>query len=123
MPQEIPATFTAETGWPCSTECALVTSITTPKEWPLKLHKFVDVSSGRSAVSVGGGWAKFVLDQNLGLGAFLTFEVVDDRRLVVAHHQRCVAEDFEEAQEVNVDIGLVGGCEREPAEDDEGHRR
>lgn len=123
MSQEIPATFTEETGWPCEEECALVTSITTPKEWPLKFHRFADVSSGSSAVSVGGGWAKFILDQNLGVGAFLTFEVVDDRRLVVAHHQRCAASDFEQPQRRLLEFGLVNHCEGEPPEDDAGHRR
>lgn len=48
---------------------------------------------GIAATSVGGGWARFVSDQNLGHGALLTFEVVDDWRLVVALHRRSGAED------------------------------
>jgi hypothetical protein len=35
MSQEIPEPFSAETGWPGEDDCALMTSITTPKEWPL----------------------------------------------------------------------------------------
>ena len=86
--QEIPAAFTAETGWPATDECALVTSINCAREWPLQLRRYSDKHSGVSAVSVGGGWAKFVADHHLGEGAFLTFEVVDERSLVVALHAR-----------------------------------
>ena len=84
--QEIPATFTEETGWPVFEQCALVTLLDFSKEWPLKLHRKSDVHTGVSAVSVGGGWSKFVADHHLGDGAFLTFEVVDSRTLVVALH-------------------------------------
>ena len=90
--QEIPATFTAETRWPGEEDCALLTSISTVKEWPLKFRLLPDVRTGISAVSVGGGWAKFLEDQNLGVGAFMTFEVVDERRLVVALHHRSAVE-------------------------------
>lgn len=48
---------------------------------------------GVAATSVGGGWARFVSDHNLGHGAFITFEVVDDWRLVVALHRRSGAGD------------------------------
>ena len=82
--QEIPATFTAETGWPYVDECCLVTSIDFAKEWPLKFRRFADVHTGVSAVSVGGGWEQFVTDHELGDDAFLTFEMVDERTLVVA---------------------------------------
>lgn len=91
--QEIPATFTAETGWPAEENCALLTSISTLKEWPVRFRRLPDMQRGISATSVGGGWARFVEEQNLGHGAFLTFEVVDDRRLVVALHTRNSAED------------------------------
>lgn len=89
--QEIPATFTAETGWPGNDECALVTSVNFAKEWPLQFRRYSDVHTGVSAVFGGGGWAKFVADHHLGDGAFLTFEVVDERSLVVArtHAARC----------------------------------
>lgn len=103
--QEIPASFTSETGWPGEDECALVTSITTPTEWPLQFQRLLDVSDGISAVSVGDGWAKFLESQNLGIGAFLTFEVVDDRRLVVAHHHRSADEDFQLPHLADVDTG------------------
>ena len=86
--QEIPATFTQETGWPGSEDCALVTSITMLKEWPLRFRMFPDARRGVSAVSVGEGWARFMSDHGLGLGAVVTFEVVDCRRLVVGIHRR-----------------------------------
>lgn len=86
--QEIPATFIEETGWPLFEQCALVTSLDFEKEWPLQIHRKSDVHTGVSAVSVGGGWSKFVMDHHLGNGAFLTFEVVDSRTLVVALHAR-----------------------------------
>ena len=86
--QEIPATFTTETGWPGDDNCALVTSITIEKEWPLRFRRFPDMRRGVSAVSVGEGWARFMSNQGLGLGALLTFEVVDERRLVVGIHRR-----------------------------------
>ena len=62
---------------------------------------------GISAVSVGGGWAKFLHDQQLGFGAFMTFEVVDERRLVVALHQHR-APEF--AQQTDTVAGLVRDC-------------
>ncbi len=62
--QKILATFTALTGWPVEEHCALVTNMTMQEEWPVQLRHLPDVSSGYSAVSVGGGWAKFLEDQN-----------------------------------------------------------
>ena len=91
--QEIPASFTAETCWPCVEECALVTSISTLKEWPLQIRRRPSMHGGISHVSIGGGWAKFVADQHLGDGALLTFEPVDERHLVVAFHQRGALEE------------------------------
>ena len=86
--QEIPASFTTETGWPSVVNCALVTSISLQKEWPLRLRRFPDMRRGVSAVSIGEGWARFMSDQGLGLGALLTFEIVDERCLVVGIHRR-----------------------------------
>ena len=86
--QEIPATFTIETGWPGSENCALVTSITMSKEWTLRLRRLPDMRRGVSAVSTGEGWARFMSDHGFGLGALLTFEVVDERRLAVGIHRR-----------------------------------
>jgi hypothetical protein len=69
--QEIPATFTIETSWSGEENCALVTSITIQKEWPLRFRRFPNMRRGVSAVSVGEGWARFMSDQGLGLGALL----------------------------------------------------
>lgn len=44
--QEIPAAFTAETGWPATDECALVTSINFAREWPLQLRRYSNVQNG-----------------------------------------------------------------------------
>lgn len=119
MSQKIPATFTAETGWPGAEDCALVTSVTLDEEWPVQLRCLPDVSSGNSAVSVGGGWAKFVADQSLGLGAFLTFENVDERRLVVTHHHRSAVGDCQPHQIPDVDSASVRDWHsREPPEAD-----
>lgn len=122
MQQKIPATLTAETGWPGEESCALVTSISVQEEWPLQLRHLPDVSSGFSAVSVGGGWAKFLTNQNLGVGSFLTFEVVDERRLVAAHHIRCAAIDCEGPQQHDVDSSAVRDPRpREPPEAEHSH--
>lgn len=92
--QEIPTAFTAETGWPSEEECALVTSISMLKEWPLQIRQLQHVRPpGVSAVSIGGGSAIFLVDHNLNVGAFLTFEVVDSRRFVVAIHSRSAPVD------------------------------
>ena len=121
--QKIPATFTAETGWPVEEDCALVTSISLKEEWPLQLRHLPDVSTGFSAVSVGGGWAKFITDHNLGVGSFLTFEVVDDRRLVAAQHIRCGAESCEGPQQHEVDSGAVRDSRgSHPSEAENSHR-
>lgn len=105
--QEIPESFTNETGWPGDEECALVTSISTLKEWPLQIRRLPNVRTGVSAVSVGGGWSKFLEDQKLGDGAFLTFEVVDERRLVVALHNRRRPEELHHPQALLGDTQLV----------------
>ena len=105
--QEIPASFTAKTGWPQVEECLLVTSISRAKEWPLQLRLHPGMPDGISAVSVGGGWAKFIADHQLGDGAFLTFEVVADDCLVVALHCRSAHEDMEPFQRTGVDFTQV----------------
>ena len=106
--QEIPASFTAETGWPGEENCALVTSISTIREWPLQFRRLHDLRKGIvKAVSVGDGWAQFIADQNLGPGAFLTFEIVDSRRLVVALHHRSAPEDFGQPHLADMDTKLV----------------
>ena len=102
--QEIPATFTAETGWPSEEECALVTSMSTLKEWPLQIRRLHPVLPGVSAVSIGGGWPKFVADHNLGVGAFLTFEVVDTRRLVASIHNRSASPVLHHEEHVHGDV-------------------
>lgn len=98
LSQEIPATFTAETGWPGFNECALVTSISNTKEWPLLLQRCTELDGGVSAVSMGGGWAKFVDDHRIGAGALLTFEPVDSWCLVVAIHAHSAPEDSQHLQ-------------------------
>ena len=61
----------------------------------MQFKRFHNVRKGIvTAVSVGEGWAKFLEDQKLGPGAFLTFEVVDSRRLVAALHHRSAPADF-----------------------------
>lgn len=72
-----------------------MTSIRCVKEWPVRFRRLPAMPGGVAATSVGGGWARFVSDQNLGHGAFLTFEVVDDWRLVVGVHRRSGAEDLQ----------------------------
>lgn len=117
--QEIPATFTAKTGWPSCEDCALVTSISTRKEWPLRIRRLPDAHRGISAVSIGGGWARFIADQHLGVGAFLTFEVVDSRRLVVALHRCSAPTDYSPLHQHRFDAALVRDClQREPPEVD-----
>lgn len=102
--QEIPATFTECTGWPSEEECALVTSITMSKEWPLQIRRLPHVRRpGVSAVSIGTGWANFIAEHNLHVGAFLTFEVVDSRRLVVAIHSRNVSGHLHQPQQLHGD--------------------
>lgn len=120
--QEIPATFTVLTGWPSCEDCALVTSISTRKEWPLRFRRLPEVHRGISAVSVGAGWARFIRDQQLGVGAFLTFKVVDSRRLVVALHRRFASTDVSPLHQHLFDAALVRDClEREPPEVDNSH--
>lgn len=117
MSKEIPATFTAETGWPGEDDCALVTSITNMKEWPLQFHRLPDVSNGVSAVSLGDGWSQFIEEQDLDVGAFLTFEVVDSRRLVVTHHRRHAVNDIAPRHLHDVSVGVWRNCsERAPPE-------
>lgn len=89
----------------------------------MQMRHLPDVSEGYSAVSVGAGWAKYLSDHNLGVGAFLTFEVVDARRLVVASHIRFAPEDSEEPQQPDVDSGAVRDYRPcEPAEAQDTHR-
>ena len=82
-----------------------MTSITTMKEWPLHFRRLPDVSNGVSAVSLGDGWSQFIEEQKLGVGAFITFEVVDSRRLVVAHHRRHADDDIAQRHVHDVDVG------------------
>lgn len=88
----------------------MVTSISTVKEWPLRFMAFPDMPAGESAVCVCAGWPKFVRDQDLGYGAFLTFEIVDDRRLVVSIHRHSVLAHADSQQK-----RVVEDC-REPDE-------
>ena len=82
----------------------------------MQFRRIHDVRKGIVvAVSVGDGWAKFIADQKLGTGAFLTFEVVDARRLVVTLHHRSAPEDLLQHPQPPVHTGLVRDCcVREP---------
>lgn len=94
------------------------------EEWPVQVRLLPDVSSGNSAVSVGGGWAKFVADHALGLGAFLTFEYVDERRLVVTHHQRSADIHCQPHQQPDIDSASVRNWRsREPPHVADRHTR
>ena len=114
MLQEIPTTFTAETGWPNEEECALVTSTSMLSEWPLQIRRLHPVLPGVSAVSICGGWAKFLTDNHLGIGAFLTFEVVDTRRLVVAIHNRSAPGDLAQPHVIHGDTCNAGDIVEPP---------
>ena len=107
--QEIPASFTAKHGWPGQDpQCALVTVKNwTKTEWPLQLHRVDKPSTGVSAVSVGTGWYKFQQDHGLSWGAFLTFEVVDDRCLVVTIHRRGAPAEYLPPQQPVPDVQAV----------------
>lgn len=88
-----------------------MTSISTVLEWPLQFRWLHDVRKGSvTAVSVGDGWTKFIADQNLGPGAFLTFEVADSRRLVAALHHRSAPEDLSQPHTPDLDTGLARDC-------------
>lgn len=79
---------TARTGWPGCEDCALVMSISTLNEWPLRMMlNWYDPCGEGSVHSVGTGWNKFVEDQMVGDGDLLIFKVVDERCLVVTIHR------------------------------------
>ncbi|KAG0572935.1 hypothetical protein KC19_VG135600 [Ceratodon purpureus] len=59
---EIPADFSAKTGWPACKSCALVTSQRTPKEWPLQMFPLSSDFCLGTLVSESGEWLKFVAD-------------------------------------------------------------
>lgn len=83
------------------------------REWPLQFRRYYHEEPGVSAVSVGGGWAQFVADHHLGDGAFLTFEVVDDRSLVVALHARGVVRSNHSPEQERI----VGALSQPPRSD------
>ena len=102
-----------------------MTSISTVLEWLIKFRRLHDVRKGTvTAVSVGDGWARFIADQKLGPGAFLTFEIVDSRRLVAALHHRSAPEDSTQPQLPAADTGLARDClYREPFDAGDNHQR
>ncbi|KAG0594592.1 hypothetical protein M758_UG091100 [Ceratodon purpureus] len=85
---KFPATFRARHGWPGEEDCCLCTSIRTINNWPLQMKRLHDTEGGFSVVSVGPGWPRFLEAHNSRVGAFLTFEMVDKRCLVVSIHRR-----------------------------------
>ncbi|KAG0571340.1 hypothetical protein KC19_VG003300 [Ceratodon purpureus] len=77
-PLEIPAGFTKRTGWPKETDCYLVTSISSMKQWPLKflIRNTTTISAGTGCSNTfGTGWSEFLRDQGIEVG---------ERSLVVA---------------------------------------
>ena len=77
--QEIPAAFTKKTGWPETSDCILVTSTTSMKQWPVLFNR-----QRGTIVSLYEGWTEFLHDQGIEVGNFMVFEYVDDQCLVVA---------------------------------------
>ena len=61
--QEILGTFTSSTSWLAGEDCALITSIITRTEWPLKGERTKGTRGGVKARSVCTGWANFLADQ------------------------------------------------------------
>jgi hypothetical protein len=92
-----------------------VTSICMEKEWPLRFRRFLDNRRGVSAMSVGKGWARFMSDHGLGIGALLTFEVVDERRLVVGVHRRSALKEPQSFQQ-HPNLGHLACDSREQPE-------
>ncbi|KAG0596237.1 hypothetical protein M758_UG235700 [Ceratodon purpureus] len=81
-------TFTAKCGWPTSTHCILVTSISSKEEWFIQLELLEGPQWRNLVVSVDDGFSKFVGDNQVSVGDLLVFEWVDDCCLVVTRH-RC----------------------------------
>ena len=81
--QEIPRAFSKRTGWPASGKCALVTSVTHGTEWPVDFQITEEGGGDRIAFSIGHGWAKFLVDQNVQRDTTIVFEYLDDNSLAV----------------------------------------
>ena len=79
----IPRAFTKKTGWPGQLECALLTSITTPKEWSIKMKSICDPGLDEVFVSSSVDWQSFLVENEVQAGALLVFEVADARCLAV----------------------------------------
>ncbi|KAG0627795.1 hypothetical protein M758_2G228600, partial [Ceratodon purpureus] len=78
-------------------------------------------SGGLAFISIGTGWASFVSDHKLTIGAFLTFEVLDTACLAVAIHRRSsspvsppevVDADIKPTRLVHRDLPEVGHARR-----------
>ncbi|KAG0596520.1 hypothetical protein M758_UG262100 [Ceratodon purpureus] len=78
-PLEIPAAFMKKTRWPGTSDCSLVTLVTSMKQWLVMLMR----RSAETVVSVDKGWSDFLRDQEIQVGNFLVFEVVNDCCLAV----------------------------------------
>ncbi|KAG0565589.1 hypothetical protein KC19_8G201700 [Ceratodon purpureus] len=104
---EVPASFTATTGWPGAAQCSLLTSLRDPKEWPLQMGQLPPSSRAGNAVSDSAGWINFLRHMPVSVGDILVFEHVDDRCLVasVAYHRgRRPQNAPEEPQVVHLDV-------------------
>ncbi|KAG0568744.1 hypothetical protein KC19_6G042500 [Ceratodon purpureus] len=102
---EVPASFTATTGWPGAVQCSLLTSLRDPKEWPLQMGQLPSSSCVGNAVSDSTGWANFLRHMAVSVGDIIVFEFVDSRCLVasIAYHRGCPPQNVpEEPQVVNV---------------------
>ena len=81
--QEVPHQFTAKCHWPGQLDCVLMTSITTPKEWPVQFESVHSPGGEQTFRSVGHGWQVFLVDNEVTAGTVLVFELADARCLAV----------------------------------------
>ncbi|KAG0575945.1 hypothetical protein KC19_3G210300 [Ceratodon purpureus] len=86
---EVPAPFTAMTGWPGAAHCSLLTSYRGHREWPLQMTQVSSSSRVGNAISDSVGWANFIDHMAVSVGDILIFELVDDHTLEasIAYHR------------------------------------
>lgn len=82
--QEVPAPFSAATGWPGAVQCAVVTSLRNPLEWPLRMTQLSSSSCVGTAISDSYGWSKLTEHMAVSVGDVLDFELVDERCLLAS---------------------------------------
>ncbi|KAG0617921.1 hypothetical protein M758_4G025000 [Ceratodon purpureus] len=81
---EVPAPFSAATGWPGAVQCAVVTSLRNPLEWPLRMTQLSSSSCVGTAISDSYGWSKFTEHMAVSVGDVLDFELLDERCLLAS---------------------------------------